>query len=97
MNASTAAQRRVGYPDRNADLGSGRHDYQNSTLSELRGRAFVTIHNELRGWAQVATVTMVVLNSRAPYDKPKSHAVSRGVEGDGPRGTRSPESRGRAE
>jgi hypothetical protein len=44
-NASTAARRKVSYPDRNAELGSGRHDYQNSTLSDLRGSAFVIIHN----------------------------------------------------
>lgn len=38
MNA-TAAQRRVSYVDRNADLRSGRHGDQDSALSELRGRA----------------------------------------------------------
>ena len=38
MNA-TAAQRKVSYVDRNADLGSGRHGDQNSALSQLRDRA----------------------------------------------------------
>jgi len=42
MNA-IAALRKVSYVDRNADPGSGRHDYQNSALSELRGKAFVPI------------------------------------------------------
>jgi hypothetical protein len=35
----TAAQRKVSYVDLNADPGSGRRDYQDSTVSQLRGRA----------------------------------------------------------
>jgi hypothetical protein len=42
MNAP-AAQRKVSYADRNADLGSEQHDDQNSTVNELRGRASVPI------------------------------------------------------
>ena len=52
MNA-TAAQRKGSYVDRNAERGSGRHDHQNSALSEIRGRARV----------RLASVKMVVLVS----------------------------------
>jgi hypothetical protein len=38
MNAS-AAHRKVSYGDRNAVVGYGRNDYQNSALSELCGSA----------------------------------------------------------
>jgi hypothetical protein len=38
MNA-IAAQRKVSYVDRNADAGAGRHDDQNTALSQLRGKA----------------------------------------------------------
>ena len=34
-----AAQRKVSYVDRNVDPGSGRHDDQNTALSQLRGKA----------------------------------------------------------
>ena len=38
---ATAAQRNVSYVDRNVDPGSGRHDDQNTELSQLRGKSSV--------------------------------------------------------
>ena len=38
---ATAAQRRVSYVDRNVDPGYGRHDDQDTALSQLRGKASV--------------------------------------------------------
>jgi hypothetical protein len=56
MNAS-AAHRKVSYVDRNAVVGYGRNDYQNSALGELCGSASAahsTINRDAERWSRAS-------------------------------------------